>query len=138
MKALIRPFYGGELLGKTPEFFGNDRIHSPAANALMGRIVVIGHQWRDVAVRAIPPEAMEVSDCSLEFAREALAESYQKLEAIVASALKGDRKSSATKKLPSPVKTAHLLVSATRGFKLVARNSGELRKMIQDLLSAIL
>jgi len=82
------------------------------------------------------PEAKEVSDSSLEFAREALDEGYQKLEAIVSSAFKAHSKTST--KFPSPAKTAHLIVSATRGFKIVARSSTELRKMIHELLKAVL
>jgi TetR/AcrR family transcriptional regulator of autoinduction and epiphytic fitness len=81
------------------------------------------------------PEAKEVSDCSLEFAREALDESYQKLEKILVRVLKAH---SPPKKLPSPAKTAHLLVGATRGFKVVSRSSAELRTMIHELLIAVL
>jgi AcrR family transcriptional regulator len=74
------------------------------------------------------PEAREVSDCSLEFAREALDESYQKFEVLVASILKAPKASA----------TAHLLVSSTRGFKLVARSGSELRKLIHDLIGIMI
>jgi len=73
-----------------------------------------------------------------EFAREALDESYEKLESVLASILKGQVKSSGNKKPLSAEKTAHILTSAVRGFKLVAQSATELRKLIQDLLGFIL
>ena len=84
------------------------------------------------------PEAKEISDSSYEFAREALDQSYQKLESVLASILKGHLKSSGNKKAFSPGKMAHLLTSAVRGFKLVAKNATELRQLIQDLLRIML
>jgi TetR/AcrR family transcriptional regulator of autoinduction and epiphytic fitness len=84
------------------------------------------------------PEAKEISDSSYEFAREALDQSYQKLESVLASILKGRVKPSTNKKALSAERLAHLLTSAVRGFKLVARNATELRKLIQDLLGIIL
>jgi AcrR family transcriptional regulator len=82
------------------------------------------------------PEAREVSDCSLEFARAALEESYQKFEVVVTSVLKS-KTSSAKKSMPAEA-TAHLLVSSTRGFKLVARSGAELRKLISDLIGIVI
>jgi AcrR family transcriptional regulator len=84
------------------------------------------------------PEAKEIRDSSYEFAREALDESYEKLESVLASILKGQVKSSGNKKALSAEKTAHILTSAVRGFKLVAQSATELRKLIQDLLGFIL
>ncbi len=84
------------------------------------------------------PEAKEISDSSYEFAREALDESYEKFESVLASILKGQVKPSGNKKTLSAEKTAHILTSAVRGFKLVAQSATELRKLIQDLLGFIL
>jgi TetR/AcrR family transcriptional regulator of autoinduction and epiphytic fitness len=84
------------------------------------------------------PEAKEIRDSSYEFAREALDQSYEKLESVLASILKGQVKSSGNKKALSAEKTAHILTSAVRGFKLVAQSAPELRKLIQDLLGFIL
>jgi TetR/AcrR family transcriptional regulator of autoinduction and epiphytic fitness len=84
------------------------------------------------------PEAKEISDSSYEFAREALDDSYAKFESVLASILKGQVKSSGNKKALSAAKTAHILTSAVRGFKLVAKSGTELRKLIQDLLGFIL
>jgi len=84
------------------------------------------------------PEAKEISDSSYEFAREALDQSYEKLESVLASILKGHMKFSGNKKALSAEKMAHILTSAVRGFKLVANSATELRKLIQDLLGIIL
>jgi len=84
------------------------------------------------------PEAKEISDSSYEFAREALDESYAKFESVLASILKGQAKSSGNKKALSAEKTAHILTSAVRGFKLVAKSAIELRQLIKDLLGFIL
>jgi AcrR family transcriptional regulator len=84
------------------------------------------------------PEAKEISDSSYEFAREALDQSYEKLESVLASILKGHMKSTGNKKALSAEKMAHILTSAVRGFKLVAKSATELRKLIQDLLGIIL
>jgi TetR/AcrR family transcriptional regulator of autoinduction and epiphytic fitness len=84
------------------------------------------------------PEAKEISDCSYEFAQGTLDQSYQKLESILASILKGQVKSGINQKALSAEKTAHILTSAVRGFKLVAKSATELRKLIQDLIGIIL
>jgi AcrR family transcriptional regulator len=84
------------------------------------------------------PEAREISDSSYEFAREALEESYEKLESILAPILKGHVKFSVNKKAASSEKLAHILTSSVRGFKLVAKSAAELRKLIRDLLGIML
>ena len=84
------------------------------------------------------PEAKEISDSSYEFAQEALDQSYEKLESVLASILKGYVKSSGNKKMLSAEKMAHILTSAVRGFKLVAKSATELRKLIRDLVVIIL
>jgi len=84
------------------------------------------------------PEAKEISDSSYWFAREALDRSYEKLESVLASILKEHAKSSGSKRALSAEKMAHILASAVRGFKLVAKSATELRKLIQDLLGIIL
>jgi TetR/AcrR family transcriptional regulator, regulator of autoinduction and epiphytic fitness len=80
------------------------------------------------------PEAKELSELSHDFARVALDEGYRQFEAVVASILKAHAKNSATR-LPLPAdRMAHLLGSAVRGFKLVAQNGAQIRKMIHDML----
>ena len=85
------------------------------------------------------PEAKEISDSSYEFAQEALDRSYEKLESVLASILKGHVNcSGGNKKTLSTEKKAHILTSAVRGFKLVAKSATELRKLIRDLVVIIL
>jgi AcrR family transcriptional regulator len=84
------------------------------------------------------PEAKEISDCSYEFARGTIDQSYQRLESVLASILKGHVQSRGNQKALSAEKTAHILTSAVRGFKLVAKSATELRKLIQDLIGIIL
>jgi TetR/AcrR family transcriptional regulator, regulator of autoinduction and epiphytic fitness len=84
------------------------------------------------------PEVKEMTDSSYVFAQEALDASYNKLEVVLTSILESRSKSAVSPSSLSPGKLAHLLTSALRGFKIVARNSSELRQMIKDLLRIIL
>jgi AcrR family transcriptional regulator len=86
----------------------------------------------DLTVKSL--EARELSECSFEFAREALDEGYRHFEAILTSILKAHAKSSGAKLPLSADRMAHLLASSVRGFKAVAHNSAELPRMIHDLL----
>jgi TetR/AcrR family transcriptional regulator, regulator of autoinduction and epiphytic fitness len=80
------------------------------------------------------PEAKELSELTHDFARQALDEGYRRFEGVLTSILKAHAKSSATR-LPLPAeRVAHLLGSSVRGFKLVAPNGTQLRRMIHDLL----
>ncbi len=112
----------------------------PSRKTIEEKVLYVFEVWTvqrfDLALNS--PEAKEISDSSYEFAREALAKSYEKLESILASILKGRVKSKGNKRALSPEKLAHLLTSAVRGFKLVAKSATELRKLIQNLLGIIL
>ncbi|SFT04807.1 TetR/AcrR family transcriptional regulator [Paenibacillus sp. BC26] len=81
------------------------------------------------------PEHKEITDSSYQFARPALDTSYGKLETILAALLE---KNVITAGGITPARLAHLVVSALRGFKTVAKSSDELRQMIQDLLRIVL
>ena len=84
------------------------------------------------------PEAKEISDSSYQFAQEALDQSYEKHESVLASILKGHVNCRGNKKALSAKKMAHILTGAVRGFKLVAKSATELRKLIRDLVVIIL
>lgn len=79
------------------------------------------------------PEYKEITDSSYQFAQEALDTSYGKFETLLAALLEMSPNASG---IP-PVRLAHLLTSALRGFKTVAKSSDELRHMIQDLLQIV-
>ncbi|SFD79893.1 DNA-binding transcriptional regulator, AcrR family [Paenibacillus catalpae] len=84
------------------------------------------------------PEVKDMTDSSFSFAQEALDASYNKLEVVLISILESQTKSDGKLNSLSTEKLAHLLTSALRGFKIVAKNSSELRQMIKDLLLIIL
>jgi TetR/AcrR family transcriptional regulator of autoinduction and epiphytic fitness len=84
------------------------------------------------------PEAKEISDSSYKFAQEALDQSYEKLESVLASILKAQVKYGGNKKALSAERMAHILTSGVRGFKLVAKSTTDLRKLIRDLVGIIL
>ncbi|WP_274652737.1 TetR/AcrR family transcriptional regulator [Paenibacillus humicola] len=77
------------------------------------------------------PEYKEITDSSHQFARAAMNESYGKLETLLASLL--EVSPAAASGIP-PMRLAHLITGALRGFKSVAASSDELRHLIQDLL----
>ncbi|TFE22678.1 TetR/AcrR family transcriptional regulator [Cohnella luojiensis] len=84
------------------------------------------------------PEVKEMTDSSYVFAKEALDAGYNKLEVVLTSILETRSKSNGSPNSLSPEKLAHLLTSASRGFKIVAKNSMELRELIEELLGIIL
>ena len=83
------------------------------------------------------PDSRELTDSGLEFGRDTLAESYGEFERVIAAVLaeNPDRK---RRKLPSPEATAHVIVSAVRGFKLIAESPEELGEMIENLTTIVL
>lgn len=80
-------------------------------------------------------EAREFSEYSHDFARDAIEKTYAMFEKILVQVLKSSGKSKSA--LPAN-RAAHLMTSAVRGFKIVARNSAELRKMVGDLVTLVL
>jgi AcrR family transcriptional regulator len=84
------------------------------------------------------PETRELTECSLDFARDAFEESYAKLLRVIASVLRQYARTGDPRKLPPPDRTARILASAVRGFKHVAGNPADLRKMIEDLIKITL
>ena len=83
------------------------------------------------------PEARELTDSGIEFARDALSDSYGEFERLIASVLE-ENPEGKRRRSPPPERTAHVIVSAVRGFKLVAQSPGELREMIEDLTTIVL
>jgi TetR/AcrR family transcriptional regulator of autoinduction and epiphytic fitness len=79
-------------------------------------------------------EAREFSEYSHDFARDAIEKMYAMFEKILVLVLNSSGKSKSV--LPAN-RTAHLMTSAVRGFKIVARNSAEMRKMVGDLVTLV-
>ncbi|QGQ96150.1 TetR/AcrR family transcriptional regulator [Paenibacillus psychroresistens] len=83
-------------------------------------------------------EVKEITDSSHLFALEALNSGYRKFEVILTSLLEAHFKSTGSQISLSPQELAYILTSALRGFKIVAKSSTELRKLVHDLLGIIL
>jgi TetR/AcrR family transcriptional regulator of autoinduction and epiphytic fitness len=82
------------------------------------------------------PEALELSECSFGFAKDVVEEALRKYEKVLLSIL--TYSSGITiKNGISNENTAHVLAAAARGFKIIAKDSNELRKLINDMLSLI-
>jgi AcrR family transcriptional regulator len=80
------------------------------------------------------PEAKELMDGSFAFAQDALKQGYQMFEAAITPTV-----ASLAERRPvggdvPPAEIAHLLASATRGFKQTAAGAAELRQLIEQLL----
>ncbi|MRN51480.1 TetR/AcrR family transcriptional regulator [Paenibacillus monticola] len=84
------------------------------------------------------PEMREVTDSSYQFAQDALDASYGKLEAVLVALLAEHNNTTDSKMSLPPERMAHIVTCALRGFKIVAKNSAELRQMLQDLLGVVL
>jgi AcrR family transcriptional regulator len=112
----------------------------PSRQTIEGKIRYVFEVWIvqrfDLTLNS--PEAEEISDSSYQFAQEALDQSYEKLESVLASILKGHVSCRGNNKALSAEKMAHILTGAVRGFKLVAKSATELRKLIRDLVVIIL
>ncbi|MEK8131318.1 TetR/AcrR family transcriptional regulator [Paenibacillus filicis] len=83
-------------------------------------------------------EIREITDSSYEFAREALDMSYKKFEWVLASLIQEHFERHEIRKGLTPQQLAYLLTSSLRGFKIVAKNSDELRQLIRQLVEVIL
>jgi TetR/AcrR family transcriptional regulator of autoinduction and epiphytic fitness len=84
------------------------------------------------------PEMREITDSSYEFARNALEACYGMLEAELTALLAEHALLTNSKRNLPPERLAHIVTCALRGFKIVAKNSTELRQMVQDLLGTLL
>jgi AcrR family transcriptional regulator len=83
------------------------------------------------------PEAQEIVDATPHFARDAHNAVYDKFDALLASVLVRAETNIQRSKL-SPKQVAHILSSAMRGFKLVAKDGAELRRLIKGLIALTL
>ncbi|NBD28154.1 TetR/AcrR family transcriptional regulator [Paenibacillus glycinis] len=124
--------YGDTLIAEIKE--GLSSKNTPEDKILYAFEVWSIHNF-DQSLRS--PEVKEMTDSSLSFAQEALDASYNKLEVVLTSILKSESQFADNPNRLSPEKLARLLTSASRGFKIVAKNSTQLRQMIEDMLRII-
>jgi AcrR family transcriptional regulator len=77
-------------------------------------------------------EARELMEGGMSFAKSSYSKAYELLEETIARILKSHFKDPRSRKVLSAERTARHLVGAARGFKLMAKDSEELRKLIQE------
>ncbi|WP_271750602.1 TetR/AcrR family transcriptional regulator [Cohnella sp. JJ-181] len=111
-----------------------------ARNSTEDKILFAFEVWTlnqfDESLRS--PEVKEMTDSSYAFAQEALDACYKKLEAVLTSVFESRSNAAGSPHGLAPENLAHLLTSAMRGFKMVAKDASELRRMIEDLLRIFL
>lgn len=103
---------------------------------LLGQLRFAFELWlvRPFILMAQTPDARDLADCALGFAREAVDEGYAAFEAELLRLLEAD---------PGrvtglgPAETAHILASTARGFKGTARSVEELRALVEGLLKLL-
>lgn len=81
--------------------------------------------------------AEELLDGGFAFARDDIQQGYAELESVLAPIIQPLIKGSPLKNI-SAKQIAHVLVTSTRGFKQVSRNSSEYRNLIESLLTMTL
>ncbi len=80
-------------------------------------------------------EARELIECSFDFAQDSLRQGYRLFEAAITPAVTQIVERNPARPHMAPEQIAHILASATRGFKQTAAKSAELRLLIEKLLS---
>jgi AcrR family transcriptional regulator len=83
-------------------------------------------------------EMTELLECAFEFAQDSVKQGYRSFEKILLPILKSHSKFQTGKTKVSVEKTAHILSSAVRGFKVAAKDAPEIRSMIKELLNLTL
>ena len=79
-------------------------------------------------------ELSELFECTFGFAQDSVKQGYRSFEKILVPILKSHVMFKTSKTKISAEKTAHVLSSAVRGFKVSARDPAGLRSLIKDLL----
>lgn len=83
------------------------------------------------------PDARDLADCGLEFAKEAVEEGYAAFEEelrLILETVRPRNDNPGTR----PREIARILASSARGFKAAARDLEQLREMIDGLLKVVL
>ncbi len=79
-------------------------------------------------------EMTELLECAFGFAQDSVKQGYRTFEKILLPILQSHSKFQTGKTKVSVEKTAHILSSAVRGFKVAAKDAPEIRSMIRELL----
>jgi AcrR family transcriptional regulator len=79
-------------------------------------------------------EVSELLECTFGFAQDSVKQGYRSFEKVLVPILKSHIMFQTSKIMISADKTAHVLSSAVRGFKVSAKDAAGLRALIRDLL----
>jgi len=83
-------------------------------------------------------EVAELLECTFGFAQDSVKQGYRSFEKILVPILKSHVMFQTSRSKVSAEKTAHVLSSSVRGFKVSARDAAGLRSLIKDLLILVL
>jgi AcrR family transcriptional regulator len=83
-------------------------------------------------------EVAELVECTFGFAQDSVNRGYRSFEKILLPILKSHSGFQSAEPKVSAEKTAHILSSAVRGFKIAAKDAPEIRSMIEELLILLL
>jgi AcrR family transcriptional regulator len=83
-------------------------------------------------------EAAELLECTFGFAQDSVNQGYRSFEKILLPVLRSHSKFKSAKTKVSVEKTAHILSSAVRGFKVGAKDATEIRSLVRELLILLL
>jgi hypothetical protein len=83
-------------------------------------------------------EAAELLECTFGFAQDSVNQGYRSFEKILLPVLRSHSKFKSAKTKVSAEKTAHILSSAVRGFKVAAKDATEIRSLVRELLILLL
>jgi len=83
-------------------------------------------------------EVSELLECTFGFAQDSVKQGYRSFEKILVPILKSHGAFQTSRMKISAEKTAHVLSSSARGFKVSAKDAADLRAMIKDLLTLAL
>jgi len=79
-------------------------------------------------------EAAELLECTFGFAQESVNQGYRSFEKLLVPVIRSHPKFQSPRTKVSAEKTARILSTAARGFKIVAKDSAEIRSLIKELL----
>jgi AcrR family transcriptional regulator len=83
-------------------------------------------------------EVAELVECTFGFAQDSVKQGYRSFEKLLVPILKSHILFQTSKMKISAEKTAHVLSSSVRGFKISAKDPAGLRSLIKDLLILVL
>jgi AcrR family transcriptional regulator len=119
----------------TDEMLEEIRRGLPAQKTAREKLNYIFEVWtvRPFEILQSSPNAQDLVECSYGFAKDVVDRGYAQVEKVVAGVLRLLRRKGSASPATAE-QAAHVIVSATRGFKSAAGSVKELRAMISNLV----